>query len=176
MSNINISSESETDSEILNLINNYYDKCKHNMSKYISDKTKYDLEFVIDDNDKFIVNIYNKKKHVFKSYYEVLGCYNVTSSILTYSYATNIEKDLTYSTKKIKKYHKILKDSTKNVDLYLFYTGNASFFISYKNIVYLLNFCLYITEGKWIMSYKHETDNIIEFIIIKDIIKYINDV
>lgn len=179
MSNKNINSESESsyesnsDSNLSNLIDNYYNEHKHIMSKYISENDNYNLEFTVNDDNKFIVDVYNKKKHILKSHYEILGCYNVVSSIWTFSYATNVEKNLTKLSRKIKKYHKILKNSTENVDLYLFYTGNSSIFMSYKNLQDMLKFSLYVSEGTWIMSHKRETDNIVEFIIITDVIQYI---
>lgn len=171
-----------TDSKLSNLINNYYNNCKKEISNFIEDDV-YKLDFITED-DKFIVDVYkseksgvhdkqNKKKHVLKSYYEVLGCYNVVSSIWTWSYATYIERNLTKSSRKIKKYHKKLVKSDENIDLYLFYTANTSLFITYKNLQELLKFGLYISNGRWLMSYKHDSDDIIEFIILTDIIQYI---
>jgi len=63
-----------------------------------------------------------------------------------------------------------LVDNTE-LERYIFYSNACPFFILYKNLINLIKFGLYVTKSKWIFSHKL-TDNIVEFIILKDVIQY----
>lgn len=141
----------------------------------INDSDNYKFEFAYTNEDIHIVDIYKNDKLLIRATYEILGCYNVISSIWVWSWAiSQIEKNLTENTKnKAKELHDILLNNriTKDIEEYLYYLTNDTFFISYKNLEKLLNFGLYMTKNKYILSHKitEKEPKIIEFILIKKI-------
>jgi hypothetical protein len=171
-----------------NNINEYFDNSVKKIKKKIGDKLDifqnlhYDLEFYVDDTDKFIVDVFYKNNCILKGYYEILGCYNTVSSTWWWAYGTNTEQNLSVSSKNIKKIYKNIKKSNANIeDKYLFYSANTSFFIGYKNLMDVLKFGLWATNSVCVLSRQlRESDNtekndigiIIEFIILKEIIQY----
>lgn len=178
------SSEISNNFILTNKINLYYNESLNKLSPFIDDKKHYELVFTNDKNDsnEFIVDIFYNKKHIIKGHYEILGLYNITCSVWYWSFLSHIEKNLTKMTKKIKKFHKKLLNNNNNnnnendmnskeTELYMFYSSNFPFFVLYKNLIDLIKFGLYVTEGKWILSHKLN-ENIIEFIILTDIIQY----
>lgn len=148
---------------------------KNRNKNKLSDKNDYDFSFIYSDDGVFYVDIIKNKKHLVRATYEVIGCYDVTSSYWTWAWAINqIEHNLVNKTKFNKIQKKILESEiTKEIEEYLYYLNNRSFFISYKNLDKLLNFALYVSKGKNILAHKIDPNKpiIIEFIIIKDIVQ-----
>jgi hypothetical protein len=156
---------------MINNINKYYDNSKENIQQYMDiDKyLEYKLTFTTTD-DNYIVNVLDGNKQLMKCHYEVLGSYNIIDSLWMWSYCTYVEKNLTKMSRRSKKFYKNEKLKNNSDELYLFYTGNSSFFLSHKNISDFLKFALYVTKGQWILSHKYE-NGIIEFVLVKDVIQ-----
>ncbi|AYV75840.1 MAG: hypothetical protein Terrestrivirus3_109 [Terrestrivirus sp.] len=173
-----INSDTDTDFYLTKKIDLFYKETLKSLSPFVDDTKQYDLIFNNndgnDDND-FIVDVFNNNKHILKGHYEILGLYNVSSSIWYWSFSSHFEKNLTKMTKKVKKFHLELLNNThmdsRELEQYMFYSNNCPFFILYKNLINLIKFGLYVTKSKWIFSHKL-TDNIVEFIILKDVIQY----
>jgi hypothetical protein len=163
----------------IKLIETYYKK----QYDYFNKILKYsDYEFIFSYiNDKHIVDIYinknNNKKKILKAEYEVLGCYNIISSIWTWSWALSmIEKNLSSNSKKILDYGIKLKNNKKTnseIQKNIYYLTNPSFYISDKNLLELYKLSIYITKNLWFITRKINNieKGIIEILLIKKILQ-----
>jgi hypothetical protein len=154
-----------------NEINEYFLKQEED-SKQIKIKNNYNYTFIY-INENYIVDIYsNDNTHIMRATYEILGNYNIISSIWIWAWAISyIEKKLTIASKNILKYSKILEDKVndKEIERYLYYTKNPTFYISFKNLDELIKLSFFITKGFKIIPRK--INNNIEFILIKQILQ-----
>ena len=155
-------------------IDNYVKK--QQKDKKIRDTDNYKFIFAYDETEHF-VDIYKNNKLFIRAAYEVLGCYNIISSIWIWSWGlSEIERNLVKNTdiRAKKMYEKLSRGViTQDIEEYLYYLSNTTFFISYKNLDKLLKLGLYMTKNKYILPHKINDDKpkIIEFILIKNIIQ-----
>lgn len=167
----------------------YMDDLQKKIDKYISTKTRIlnlqdtdDYQFKLTyskmtSDSEHLVDIYKNNKLHLRSTYEILGCYNLISSIWIWSWnISQVERDLTIKANEIKKYSRELPDLnliTRDIEEYYFYGTNPSFFISYNSLDRLLKFSEYITKSIAILPRKIDLNNpiIIEYILLKKIIQ-----
>lgn len=101
------------------------------------------------------------KKSIIKSHYQIIGYYNIISSIWTWGYAIYyIEKNLTQLSKTI----------TPQTEEEQFFCDNPVFFIPYNKLDILINFILTVLKGERLYPRK-VNQNIIEFILLTNIIQ-----
>ncbi|AYV84750.1 MAG: hypothetical protein Hyperionvirus37_3 [Hyperionvirus sp.] len=127
--------------------------------------------------DEHLVDIYEGEKHILKGVYEVLGCYNLVSSIWVWGWnISQVERDLVRESKKVRKYSRRLVDEgviTKDVEEYYFYGTTGSFFIAYNKLDRLLRYSEYVLGCEKVVGRKMGGDNLglVEFIVLKKIIQ-----
>lgn len=162
-------------------IESYYNIQYNNIKRLISKDKNYHFEFLYTDNNKHIVDIYdikkNKKKLVLKAEYEILGCYNAICSIWTWGWAMSmVEKNLTESSRKIRNFSDKLEGSkriTSNIEKYIYYCKNPTFYLSNKNLNEIYKLGIYATKSIWMIPRKIENmkSGIIEIILLKKILQ-----
>lgn len=158
---------------LLQKVDRYYVKQQESIK--LSDNEHYNYKFMCTNEGEHIVEIYKESKLFAKATYDILGCYNIVCSIWIWGWAVSqIERNLTDGPEdKIKTYYKNLLSGkiTKEIEEYLYFISNSTFFISYKTIDKLLKFCLYVTKGEFILPHKLNDDKptVIEFMLIKKI-------
>jgi len=158
-------------------INTYFNEHKNEILSYSLDSPNIEFEFSNHD-EKHIVDIYINDKLVLKASYEIIGVYNIISSIWIWGWSLPyIEKDLVKSSNKIKKLLPILlnyeceKDKDYDtIEKYIYYCKNPSFFISYKNLDDIIKFSLFFTKKLWIIPHNLENKKI-EYILLKKILQ-----
>lgn len=171
----------DLDAEIDRYVNNRRQDSK------LSDSVDYHFNFMYTDEGEHMVDVYRDKKHVLRATYEILGCYNIVCSIWVWGYnISQVEKDLTESSRRVKQFANDLAESTvsddgqtspsrpltKTMEEYIYYSRNPSFFVSYKNLDRVLRLGLYVTKGLDIVARKDgDQPKIVEFILLKKIIQ-----
>jgi hypothetical protein len=156
-------------------INKYVKQQQNNIR--LTENDDYDLKFAYTDESEHIVSIYKNETLILRAKYEILGCYNLISSIWIWAWSINqVERNLVENPKKdIKKFANSLFNNiiTKDIEEYLYYAFNDTFFISYKSLDKLLKFGLYATKSKYVIAYKTDENKpkTIEFILIKKVIQ-----
>jgi hypothetical protein len=145
--------------------------------KELSDYVNYDFKFRCTDEGEHLVDIFDNKRMVMRATYEVLGCYSIACSIWVWGWSIDqIEASLVEGVRAdSKKCRVALLDGkvSKDVEGYLYYLSNDTFFISYKNVDKLVKFGMYFTQSQFALPRKvgGSKPKIIEFVLIKKIIQ-----
>lgn len=159
---------------LFELYETYFNYKKDKLIKYF-DKDKLSIDFSF-EGEKYIANINTNDINI-KTEYEILGSYNISSNMWTWSWANPfIEKNLTITSNNIKNIKNDIINFNGNDDekeLIYYYINNPSFFINIKNIDYFMKFMLYYSEGNWILQKNNiNFESTIEFILIKNILNF----
>lgn len=117
-----------------------------------------------------IVDLYNDKKFFMRAEYEILGCYNNTTSIWIWGYALDyIDRDLTLESRKIKKHVKKKIPVNKTDETHMYYGLNPVFYLSKENVDNLIGMCRNIIDYVHIIP--HHNTNITLYVVIKKILQ-----
>lgn len=155
-------------------INDYFEK-QHKKFDLPDD---YTLKF-IEVNDQKKVQVYSKKKLLFEGTYDIIGLFNVNSSVWYWGWAVDfVDRSLVERSTEIKKYIKKSfyekKPTEKQEQAIYFYAKTGSFMTNVENVLFLIKLSLFILKGEWFLQYTHSEDDmntVKEFIIIKKIIE-----
>lgn len=140
-------------------IKNKVAKLTHHFNNLI--KTDSKLEFVSDMYENKLINIDDgRDKKIASVKYEILGIYDRGTNIFIWGCNTLNDKKFLCLSKKIKEYSKTLKEDISNkkyndteyTERIYYYLSNGMFFISNENIHDLLQFSIYVTECRGIIS------------------------
>ena len=157
-------------------INKYYSTNKENFNKLIGQISNYSTKVYRDEEHNNIVDVISDNKPIIRATYEVIGYYNITTSIFVWAWANPfIEKDLIKKSSELRDLRNTfittdkLDDETKQ--LYIYFVSNPSFYISGNNLSKLMPMILYYTEGNWILPRNNNVPAQLEFILIKNILQ-----
>lgn len=162
-------------------INDYFTQKKQEFSKFVGDIKDYQVKPYRTPDDNNILDIMKDNVQILRTDYEVIGYYNTVGSIWTWGWANPyVEKDLTKKVSEIRKLKDIILNcknlNNDDKELYLYFITNNVFYILADNIDNFFKFVLYYTDGKWIVSRKHNTlaPNMLEFMLIKNVLQIKN--
>lgn len=143
----------------------------NSMHKPIFDK---DIKVKINEN---IVTITSKTKTI-KAEYDLIGVYNVDTSVWYWGWSLPVNKLFHDSLKKIKEFPNYIKKNyerfnKKDAEEYLYMTSNNNMYISHKNIEKLIKLSLYLLKGESYVIVPVNGDiNRLEYLNIKRILQH----
>lgn len=180
MKSIKVSKDVKNAKNIYINIDSFYNNAKSSIEKKINVDANFDFEF-----DNNIVKLYLGNKLKFKGEYNILGIYNIESSVWYWSWGISfINKALTNQVVKIKEFSKELEDNYGQFDALeaeqLYYLiSNNNFYISNINIDKIIKLGMFLTNGIWIFPYKKNKNDsdgkqfdTIEYILITKILQF----
>jgi hypothetical protein len=183
------------DNEYKNLFKNIktnFNEQKNKIKKSLDLNKSYEYIFS-NENGLPIVDIIDENKNsILKAKYNVVGIYNVITSIWHWGWNVMFINRKLIKYKSLiqkfpdnikKKYSLFNKNDQKNIERLYFYLKNDNFFSSSVDITHIMQFILYITKSKWYIPIKHRNQSIedennttplmhIEYILLDEIIKY----
>lgn len=194
MSSIITTESSFIESDYFLKVNKYFDRCENELGKKLSQNKNYKYIFSKDNNDEYIVEIYNNNKLILKSHYEVAGVYNVQNSVWYWGWNMDlIDRKLTVLSKHMKKFSAYIKENQSQfgfalADELYFKTKHGNFYTSTEKILPLIKVMMFLTKTLWYISICHGKDNTLcstndikndidktitrlEYIVIKDILQ-----
>jgi len=151
-------------------IKHHYKKMKDKILKDIDVNKKCDLIF---DSKHADVDIYQNKKRILRCEYQILGTYNITSSLWIWSNILFVETHLMKDILTLRKTMNLKNNYTSDVmlnELFIYYFTHDTFILTDPSI--LIKILLYLTKSIWIFS-EYKKDGIIEYISIKHV-NYVN--
>lgn len=157
-------------------VNNYFNEAKEQISKKIDVNKNY--EYVFDDNDINIVEIYLNDKLKLKAEYNIMGLYNIPLSMWYWSWdIAFVNKNLIKDVIKIKEFVNVIdkeynKFSKIEAEELHYVISNGMFYISGDNIDKIIKLALYLTKAIWYFPIKFEQMDKIEYILITKILQF----
>lgn len=128
-------------------------------------KKKYDTEknytYQINEN---IIELHDKDKLVLRAEYQLIGIYNIISSIWVWGWNIQfVNKNLISLSEKIKEFPEKLmkeKNNSREIDDLYYITSNGNFYTSPNNVEKIAKFALHYLEGKWIFPICYGQNNV----------------
>lgn len=159
-------------------VNNYFNESKEQISKKIDINKNY--EYVFNDNDVNIVEIYLNDKLKLRAEYNIMGLYNIPLSMWYWSWdIAFVNKNLIKDVIKIKEFVNVIDKEYNKFDKIeaeeLHYViSNGMFYISgdNDNIDKIIKLGLYLTKAIWYFPIKFEQMDKIEYILITKILQF----
>lgn len=140
-------------------IDKYYNSQKELMNKKFDTDKNYTYQ--VNNN---IIELFDNDKLIIKGEYQIVGIYNLISSIWVWGWNIQIvNRKLVSSSEKIKEFSEELMKEKKNsqeIDELYYITSNGNFYTSPNNIEKITKVALYYLEGKWIFPICYGQNNI----------------
>jgi hypothetical protein len=144
-----------------NIVKSEYDRLTKDFDKLMMNVDKYTLEFVNNDIDDKIIDVYNKDSKILSAKYQIIGTYDTYCDLFTWGWAmqirdkkiTNFEKNIKHHNAKIKKYISNKKyNDVQYLEQIMYYLSNNTFYIVENNLKLLEMLCVFIGGGKGILK------------------------
>ena len=171
-------------------VQEYYQKRKDEIVEIMDPDKSYKYKFDRDANQNPVVDLLDTTgKSVLKAKYNVIGIYNVISSIWFWSWNVDfIDKKLVKVDGLVKDFSKKLKTDfdkfdPKYAESMYFYMSNGNFYMTSENVPKLVKTVLKLSNGKWFLIVKHFNDTIqddqgnsplmyMEYVILDEFVKF----
>lgn len=150
-------------------IDKYYEKKNNEISKYIDLTKNYRFKFIIKDNSKYYIDIYDidTNKKLLRATFDLIGVYNLFNSVWYWGWNIDmVDKKLVRKSLEIKRYSNYIKNNFDNFDpIYaeeMYYKLiNGNFYTSTDNIDRLIKLSMYVLKGLWILPICNGKNNTI---------------
>ena len=161
-------------------VENNFIKLTNKFNK-ITNKTKYLIKIVNDDNDNKIIDVFDDNdKKILSVTYEMLGTYDTKNALFLWAYnKILINKKLTKISKKIKLSYKDIEklivlnkySDMEYLERLYYYTKNNIFYINSEHLNNLIEYCIFVSECKGVLT-DIDSNKIQSFYIVTEIISY----